>query len=122
MFWEIFVACVVLYAIVGIVLLKTLTIDEYRRQKTLHPEKPDEQVRSEAEMQGWANSVIFWPFYLMMHLSSKALDKESHTDIIRERGKQILEEAVHPEKKWDKDYGQAQKEAHEKRFLEGKGP
>ena len=119
MFWEILLWSVAGYTAVGILCLTTLTRDEYRRMKLKSPDKPEALVRSEAASQGWANS-LFWPLYLMMHISEKALEKEAKMDEIDLRTQKILGELRDP-LGWEHQLNQTEKEAHENRFLSGEG-
>jgi hypothetical protein len=99
--------------------MTTLTRDEYRRMKLKSPEKPENQVRSEAATQGWGNS-LFWPVFLMMHISERALDKDAKVDEIDQRTQQILGELRDP-LGWEHQFHQTAKEAAEKKFLSGEG-
>jgi len=119
MFWEILFGSIAAYTAGGLLCLTTLTRDEYRRMKLKTPEKPEAEVRSEAATQGWGNS-LFWPVFLMMHISEKALEKDAKVDEIDQRTKQILGELRDP-LGWEHQLNQTEKEAHEKRFLKGEG-
>lgn len=119
MFWEILFGSLAAYTAGGVLSLTTLTRDEYRRMRLKSPEKPENEVRSAASMQGWGNS-LFWPVFLMMHISEKALDKDAKVDEIDQRTKQILGELRDP-LGWEHAYHTTEKEAHERRFLAGEG-
>lgn len=119
MFWEIFFGSIVAYGAVGITCLTTLTRDEYRRLRLKEPDKSEAEARVAASTQGWANS-LFWPMYLLMHISEKALDKDAKVDQIDQRTQQILGELRDP-LGWEHQFHQTEKEAHEKHFLDGTG-
>ena len=119
MFWEILFGSVALYTTGGILSITTLTRDEYRRMKLKHPEKPEPQIRSEAATQGWGNS-LFWPVFLMMHISERALDRDAQMDEIDQRTQKILGEIRDPTG-WQQQFDNTAKEAAEKKFLAGEG-
>ena len=119
MFWEILFGSIAVYTAGGMLCLTTLTRDEYRRMRLKSPDKPESQVRSEAATQGWGNS-LFWPVFLMMHISESALDKDAKVDEIDQRTKQILGELRDP-LGWEHQFHQTEKEVHEKKFLSGEG-
>jgi hypothetical protein len=119
MLWEIVFGSIAAYVSGGLLCLTTLTRDEYRRMRLKEPDKPEAEVRSEAATQGWGNS-LFWPMFLMMHISEKALEKDAKVDQIDQRTKQILGELQDP-LGWEHALNQTEKEAHEKRFLKGEG-
>jgi len=83
------------------------------------PEKAEIEVRSAASTQGWGNS-LFWPVFLLMHISEKALDKDAKVDEIDQRTQQILGELRDPYG-WERQFHQTEKEVHEKKFLAGEG-
>jgi hypothetical protein len=119
MFWEILFGSVATYTLGGVLCLTTLTRDEYRRMRLKHPEKPEREVRSEAATQGWGNS-LFWPVFLMMHISERALDRDSKVDEIDQRTQKILGELRDPTG-WEQQFNNTAKEAAEKKFLAGEG-
>jgi len=83
------------------------------------PGKSELEVRSEAATQGWGNS-LFWPVFLMMHISEQALDRDAKVDEIDKRTQQILGELRDP-LGWEHQFHQTEKEVHEKKFLSGEG-
>jgi len=119
MFWEILLIAVAAYAVGGILCITTLTRDEYRRMRLKNPDKPEPQVRSEAATQGWGNS-LFWPVFLMMHISERALDRDAKVEEIDQRTKQILGELRDP-LGWEHQFDQAAHEAAVNKFLSGEG-
>lgn len=119
MFWEILFGSVGAYMVGGILCLTTLTRDEYRRMKLKSPDKPETEIRSEAATQGWGNS-LFWPVFLMMHISESALNKDAKVDEIDKRTQQILGELRDP-LSWERQLHETEKEAHERKFLAGEG-
>jgi hypothetical protein len=119
MFWEILLGSIAVYILGGILCLTTLTRDEYRRMKLKSPDKPEAQIRSEAATQGWGNS-LFWPVFLMMHISESALEKDGKVDQIDQTTKRILGELRDP-LGWEHQFNTAEKDVHEKKFLSGEG-
>lgn len=117
--WELVFGILAAYTVIGILCLTTLTRDEYRRMKLKSPKKPEAEIRSEAATQGWANA-LFWPVYLMMHISERALEKDAKVDEIDQRTKMILDEVKDPHG-WERQFNTAEKEVREKRFLSGEG-
>lgn len=119
MSWELLLILLAAYTAIGVICLTTLTRDEYRRMKLKSPNKPEAEIRSEASTQGWANA-LFWPVYLMMHISERALEKDAKVDEIDQRTKTILEEVKDPGG-WERQFNTAEKEVREKKFLSGEG-
>lgn len=119
MFWEILFGSVIVYMSGGILCLTTLTRDEYRRMKLKSPDKSESELRSEAATQGWGNS-LFWPVFLMMHISERALDRDAKVEEIDQRTKQILGELRDPTG-WQQEFNNTEKSVHEKKFLAGEG-
>lgn len=112
MFWTIFWLSIAAYTIGGVLCLTTLTRDEYRRMRLKNPEQPESEARSEAASQGWGNS-LFWPVFLLMHISERALEKDATVDQIDQRTQQILGELRDP-LGWEHQFDQAKKDARKK--------
>jgi hypothetical protein len=119
MFWETLFGFVIVYMAGGISCLTTLTRDEYRRMKLKFPDKSESELRSDAASQGWGNS-IFWPVFMLMHISERALDRDAKVEQIDERTKQILGELRDPTG-WQQEFNNTEKSVHEKKFLAGEG-
>lgn len=119
MFWEILFGSVAAYTAGGLLSLTTLTRDEYRRMRLKSPDKSEVALRSEAATQGWGNS-LFWPVFLLMHISQSALDRDAKMDEIDQRTQKILGELRDPTG-WQQQFDNTAKEAVEKKFLAGEG-
>lgn len=120
MFWTILTILMV-YTVIGVLCVPTLTRDAYRRSKLKNTGHTEEQHLIESSGQAWADA-LFWPVYMMMHFSLTLLEKDNSKALEAERTKRYLEEANEaPKNEWLSKFTQAEMDSRKRTNLTDEG-